>query len=92
MAGTYRLSWLLPLVDQDRAARRDISRLEADIDRLLDEHGTTLRDEPGIGTIAAATLLAESVTRSASPASRSSPAGAEPAPSLSHPAKERACW
>jgi Transposase IS116/IS110/IS902 family len=36
-----------------------VRALEADIDRLLDEHGTTLRDEPGIGPINAATLLAE---------------------------------
>ena len=59
LAGEYRLSWLVPLVDQDRAARREIRRLERDIDQLLDEHGTTLRDEPGIGPIAAATLLCE---------------------------------
>jgi transposase len=59
LAGEYRLSWLLPLVDQDRAARRQIRQLERDIDALLDDHGTTLRDEPGIGPIAAATLLAE---------------------------------
>lgn len=58
-AGEYRLSWLIPLVDQDRAARRQIRQLERDIDALLDEHGTTLRAEPGIGPIAAATLLAE---------------------------------
>jgi transposase len=59
LAGAYRLSWLLPLIDQDRAARRQIRQLEAIIDQLLDEHGTTLRDEPGIGPIAAATLLVE---------------------------------
>ena len=59
LAGEYRLSWLVPLVDQDRAMRREIRRLERDIDALLDEHGTTLRDEPGIGPIAAATLIAE---------------------------------
>jgi transposase len=59
MAGEYRLSWLIPLVEQDRAARRQIRQLERDIDALLDEHGTTLRDEPGIGPIAAATLLSE---------------------------------
>lgn len=47
-AGDYRLAWLLELVDQDRAARREIRRLE---------HGTTLRDEDGIGPIAAATLV-----------------------------------
>jgi hypothetical protein len=47
-AGAYRLSWLIELIDQDRAARRQVRALEADIDRLLDEHGTTLRDEPGI--------------------------------------------
>jgi transposase len=58
-AGAYRLSWLVALVDADRAARREIRQLEHDLDRLLDEHGTTLRDEPGIGPIAAATLLAE---------------------------------
>ncbi len=59
LAGEYRLSWLLPLVDQDRAARRQVRQLERDLDDLLDAHGTTLRDEPGIGPIAAATLLAE---------------------------------
>jgi transposase len=59
IAGEYRLSWLIALVEQDRAARRQIRQLERDIDELLDEHGTTLRDEPGIGPIAAATLLAE---------------------------------
>jgi transposase len=59
MAGEYRLSWLIALIDQDRAASRQIRQLERDIDTLLDEHGTTLRDEPGIGTIATATLLAE---------------------------------
>jgi transposase len=53
------LSWLLPLVEQDRAARRQIRELERDLDALLDEHGTTLRDEPGIGPIAAATLIIE---------------------------------
>ena len=58
-AGTYRLSWLTALIDQDRAARREIRQLERDLDRLLDEHGTTLRDEPGIGPIAAASLLTE---------------------------------
>lgn len=59
MADRYRLSWLLPLVEQDRAARREIRQLEADLDELLDQHGTTLRDEPGVGPIAAATLLVE---------------------------------
>lgn len=59
LAGTYRLSWLIPHIEHDRAMRREIRRLERDLDTLLDEHGTTLRDEPGIGTIAAATLLAE---------------------------------
>lgn len=59
LAGAYRLSWLIPLVDQDRAARGQIRQLERDIDTLLDAHGTTLRDEPGIGPIAAATLLTE---------------------------------
>ncbi len=58
-SGAYRLSWLLPLIDQDRSARREVRRLERLIDQLLDEHGTTLRDEPGIGPIAAATLLCE---------------------------------
>ena len=58
-AGAYRLSWLLPVVDADRADRAEIRRLERRIDTLLDEHGTTLREEPGIGPIAAATLLVE---------------------------------
>ncbi len=58
-AGAYRLRWLLDFIDQDRAARREIRRLERLIDELLDEHGTSLRDEAGIGPIAAATLLCE---------------------------------
>jgi transposase len=59
LAGDYRLSWLIPLVEQDRQARRQIRQLERVIEGLLDEHGTTLREEPGIGPIAAATLLSE---------------------------------
>ena len=58
-AGAYRLEWLQAFIGQDRTARREIRRLERLIDELLDEHGTTLRDEPGIGPIAAATLLCE---------------------------------
>ena len=58
-AGKYRLCWLQALIDQDSAARREIRRLERLIDELLDRHGTTLRDEPGIGTISAATLVCE---------------------------------
>jgi transposase len=59
LAGEYRLSWLIPFVNQDREMRRQVRQLERDIDALLDEHGTTLRDEPGIGPIAAATLIVE---------------------------------
>ncbi|MGD9795149.1 MAG: transposase [Acidimicrobiia bacterium] len=58
-AGAYRLSWLMAFIERDRAARSEIRRLEAELDRLLDEHGATLRDESGIGPIAAATLLVE---------------------------------
>ena len=58
-AGKYRLEWLQAFIDQDRSARREIRRLERLIDELLDRHGTTLRDEPGVGPIAAATLLCE---------------------------------
>ena len=58
-AGTYRLGWLVAFVEQDRVWRPEIRRLEADLDALLDEHGTTLRDEPGIGPISAATLVCE---------------------------------
>jgi len=28
LAGEYRLSWLIPLIDQDRAARRQVRQLE----------------------------------------------------------------
>ncbi len=59
LAGEYRLSWLVPLIDQDRAQRREIRRLERLIETLLDEHGTTLRDEDGVGPIIAATLVCE---------------------------------
>jgi Transposase IS116/IS110/IS902 family len=79
-AGAYRLSWLLPLIDQDRAPRRQARALERRIDELRDAHGTTLRDEPGIGPIAAATLLVEVGDPFRSPASPSSPAGAAPGP------------
>ncbi|MDE0116596.1 MAG: transposase [bacterium] len=58
-ASRHRLCWLQAFIDQDRAARREIRRFERLIDELLDRHGTTLRDEPGIGTISAATLLCE---------------------------------
>ena len=50
---------MLAAVDQDRQALAEIRRLERELVRLLDEHGTTLRDEPGIGPIAAATLVVE---------------------------------
>ncbi len=59
ISGQYRLGWLRAFIDQDRAARREIRRLERLIDELLDAHGTTLRDEDGIGPIAAATLICE---------------------------------
>jgi len=52
-----RLSRLAPLVDRDREQLAEIRRLEREPGRLLDEHGTTLRDESGIGTINAATLV-----------------------------------
>lgn len=58
-AGRYRLAQLQAFIDQDRTARREIRRLERRIDELLDQHGTTLRDEHGIGPISAATLLCE---------------------------------
>jgi transposase len=58
-AGVYRLSWLMLLVDQDRKALAEIRRLERELARLLDEHGTTRREESGIGPIAAATLIVE---------------------------------
>lgn len=55
-AGSYQLSWLLALIDQDRAALADIRRLERVLDDLLDEHGTTLREINGIGPVNAATI------------------------------------
>ena len=58
-AGRYRLEWLREFADRDRQARCEIRALERRIDQLLDAHGTTLRDEDGIGAIAAATLLCE---------------------------------
>jgi len=39
MAGAYGQSWLLPLVDQDRQARREIRQLERVIDEFLDLRG-----------------------------------------------------
>jgi transposase len=59
VAGEYRVSWLVPLAEQDRRTLAEIRRLERELARLLDQHGTSLRDEPGIGAIAAATLVVE---------------------------------
>jgi transposase len=59
LAGAYRLDWLTETIKRDRAMRREIIELERHLGELLDEHGTTLRDEPGIGPISAATLLVE---------------------------------
>jgi transposase len=58
-AGGYRLGWLTDHIDRDRQMRREIRQLETVLDEMLDRHGTSLRDEPGIGTISAATLLVE---------------------------------
>jgi transposase len=58
-AGEYRLGWLIELLAQDRTWRRQIKDLEADLAHLLDEHGTTLREESGVGVVAAATFLTE---------------------------------
>ena len=59
LAGRRRRAQLRVFIDQDRAARREIHRIERFIDELPDQHGTTLRDERGIGSIAANTLLCE---------------------------------
>jgi hypothetical protein len=37
LSGEYRLSWLIPLIDQDRAARRQVRQLERNLGGLLDE-------------------------------------------------------
>lgn len=58
-AGLYRLEWLQNHITADRAAAAEIRRLERLLDKLLDEHGTTLREESGIGPINAATLICE---------------------------------
>jgi transposase len=58
-AGRYRVEWLQDFIDQDRAAQAQIRRLEKTLSRLLEQHGTTLRQETGVGPIAAATLLCE---------------------------------
>lgn len=59
IAGEYRLSWLVAFIEHDTALRSQIRQLERDLQALLDEHGTTLRDEVGISHIAAANLLVE---------------------------------
>lgn len=58
-AGRYRHQWLLEFLAQDRAWAKKIRDLEDDLSELLDTHGTTLRDEDGIGAVAAATLITE---------------------------------
>lgn len=58
-SGKYRIQWLQDFIEQDRRARREIRSLERYLGELMDEHGTTLREEPGVGPIAAATLLCE---------------------------------
>ena len=59
LAGKYRLSWLVPFIEKDRESAAEIRALGKQIEAILDECGTTLRDEDGIGTIMAATLLCE---------------------------------
>lgn len=58
-AGAYRVAWLQDYIEQDRVLAAQIRRLERELDTMLDQHGTTLRDETGISTINAATLLCE---------------------------------
>lgn len=58
-AGAHRLSWLRDYIDHDRQHASDIYQLERELDALLDEHGTSLRNEDGISTIGAATLICE---------------------------------
>ena len=58
-AAAYRLAWLLEHIEVDRRQRQQLRALGRTLDALLDRHGTTLRDEPGIGTVGAATLLVE---------------------------------
>lgn len=57
LAGTYPLSWITEFIKQDRSWHTQIFRLQADLNLWLGQHGTSLRDELGIGTIGAATLL-----------------------------------
>lgn len=58
-ADQRRLEWIRDFVESDRQTRAQIRDLERRLDQLLDAHGTTLREEPGISTIGAATLLVE---------------------------------
>jgi transposase len=58
-AGAYRCEWLVAFIAQDKLWVAEIRELERAMGRLLDEHGTTLREEPGVGVIGAATLLVE---------------------------------
>jgi transposase len=58
-AAAHRLGWLLQMAEQTGQLRRQIRALEHDLERLLDVHGTTLRNEAGIGAVTAATLLIE---------------------------------
>jgi transposase len=58
-AGGYRLSWLKDFIDRDKELTDEIKTLGKLIQQLLNQHGTTLRDEDGIGPISAATLLCE---------------------------------
>ena len=86
-AGSYRLSWLVPFAEQDRRVVAEIRRLERDLARLLDAHGTTLRDEPGIGVIAAATLVVEVGDAFRFASESSSPAGVGPVRSPCRPVR-----
>lgn len=58
-AARYRLDWLVEHIEQDTRQRRQLRQLARRLDQLLDQHGTSLRDEAGIGTVSAATLLVE---------------------------------
>ena len=56
----------VPLIDQDRQARREIRRLERLIDELLDQHGAALRDDPASAPSPPPLGSAKSLTRSGS--------------------------
>ena len=88
-AGRYRLKWIVESIDADRNIRRQIRRLERDIDALLDPTARRYAVNQASGRLPQQLFSSKLATHTASQPKQSSRVGAAPVPSRSRPAKVR---